>query len=186
MKKIMILGSGFTVGPDGSPLPNRAGRERLDRALRHNNEMGGRALILCSGGYAGAAENMDEPPLRLREAYAMADYLMRNGISSDMIELETESTSTVTNFTYSLREGLILPNDGPISVVTHPYHMRRAKLITGKLDLELEPVPTDEQDEKRREQVLFRLYQMALLGANGVDELERRERVLLSLVAKRR
>lgn len=187
LDKVMILGTGFLVDPDMNMHPTLRGAERLNRALEYYHDIGGRAVLLCSGGYSGARAYIDgTPPSHLREAYVMADYLMSEGnVPHAQIEVEPNSTSTVTNFTYAMRDGLLVPQDygreSPLGVVTHPYHMNRAAFIAEKLGLTIQAIPTDEEDNKWRERRLLNEYRIALLGAHGVEAVEQRERVMATL-----
>lgn len=100
-------------------------KERLDTAL-HLYRDGLAPQLIVSGG-----QGSDEPTA---EARAMSDYLVARGISSQSIQLDEQSYSTVEN----LRNSLLIMGQsgfGNAVIVTSDYHVLRADLIAHRLGL---------------------------------------------------
>ena len=184
--QVMILGSGVDI--ENSRLTIWS-EQRVDRAAEYFYEQRARfmakdAIIVCTGGYGGLALGMAAPDESLRESRLMADYLLNAGIPHELIAEEPDSTSTLTNLLNTLEMGLIKQvdiNEGnPLGIVTHPHHVKRFKLFADRLGLKpLQPIPTREQDNAKRE-TMFRLgYRVLLLGAGSDhDRLRAREHSL--------
>ena len=85
---ILILGAGIFTETVTPMLASR-----LDRALKIYKVQSHNCNILVSGG-----QGPDEP---ISEALAMKNYLMKCGVSSSSILMESQSSSTYENFLYS-------------------------------------------------------------------------------------
>lgn len=117
---IIVLGA--RVYPDRL---STALKERLDTALQIYQD-GLASQLIVSG-----AQGPDEP---MAEAHAMRDYLVARGISSQSIQLDERSYSTVEN----LRNSLVIMRQsgfGNAVVVTSDYHVLRVDLIARQLGL---------------------------------------------------
>ena len=90
---ILILGAGIFTETVTPMLASR-----LDRALKIYKVQSHNCNILVSGG-----QGPDEP---ISEALAMKNYLMKCGVSSSSILMESQSSSTYENF-YILNLSLI-------------------------------------------------------------------------------
>ena len=191
--EVMILGGGLDRQQGQLISLSRHSMERTSRFLRYYHENrrafdSATAFALCSGGYALLADRTEAPDDGSREAVLMADELMHGCVPASKIRIEDESYSTVTNFTYSIKKGLLsvgdYQNDHQLGVVTHPDHFRRVSDFTHRLAIpqsHIEPI-LSESELGGRERALRYLYRGALLGAVGVEAVERREWLLSQLL----
>lgn len=126
---LVVLGAGVN-----GTVPSRSLRERLDAALAYL-EAHPDAVAIVSGGQ-GAGED-------ITEAQCMYNYLTAKGISPDRIWMEPEATNTLENLRFSLNLIQERRNIRPekIAIVSSEYHLHRAKLFAGWLDLEPELIP---------------------------------------------
>ena len=73
----------------------------------------------------------------------MFDYLVSHGIDPDRVWMEAQATNTLENLRFSL--DLIEENHGSrpdrIAIVSSEYHLHRAGIFAGWLNLEAELVP---------------------------------------------
>jgi uncharacterized SAM-binding protein YcdF (DUF218 family) len=196
--EVILLGSGMEPTSDGGVRLNEGGFERADRFLAYYTEnrpafRASDAQVICSGGYAllGAGVERPENPGE-REGILTADYLVNNGVSHRLIRVESESTSTLTNFANSIDLGYVTPSDYDadrrLGVVSHPYHLKRAVMLARKLGWAkdgLAPIATPEWDNRTREFVLRSAYRALLLGAPK-DKLREREHLPERVLAKLR
>jgi uncharacterized SAM-binding protein YcdF (DUF218 family) len=120
---MIILGAGLKGETPSKTLVSRleAGKVVLDA----NKEL----PVVVSGGQ-GEGEVIPE-------AEAMGRYLMENGISEDRIMYEKTSTTTYENLRNS-REVLEQQGmeDPKVLIVTSDYHVVRAEMIAGDLDMD--------------------------------------------------
>ncbi|MGW1123645.1 YdcF family protein [Streptomyces sp. NPDC002526] len=113
---VVVLGSGLIGGTTVPPL--LAGR--LDRARKEHARLsrkGRRPVLLTSGGQG--------PDEKVPESHAMADYLVAQGFSADLIQREDRSTTTDENLAFS---GELMERQNPdyrCVVVTNNYHVFR-------------------------------------------------------------
>lgn len=114
-KAVVVLGAGLHGDEISDTL-----RRRLDTALDYHKQNPD-ALIVVSGGQG--------PQESVTEAWAMAQYLQKHGISEDQILLEDRSDSTETNFRYSAdvlqQAGVDIEQDA-ICFITNNFHCYRA------------------------------------------------------------
>ena len=121
------------AGVNGT-APSLSLRERMDAALAYLTEHP-EAVAIVSGGQ-GAGED-------ITEAQCMYDYLTAKGISPDRIWMEPKATNTLENLRFSLDLIQERHNIRPekIAIVSSEYHLHRAKLFAGWLELEPELIP---------------------------------------------
>lgn len=184
--EVMLLGGG-AESIDGQSQLSAPSSQRVDRFLSYYEAnksafTSKEAFVLCSGGYALLASGVDAPAYENREGVLMADELVRSGVPSAIIEVEAESYSTVTNFTHSIEQGVLVPEryqEGvSLGIITHPDHMLRVVNIARQLGiLNIEQLAT-EHDLGGQEKILRFLYKAALLGAHDPKTLENREWLL--------
>lgn len=119
---IIVLGAAVQ-----GDVPSRSLADRLNTAVKYHKE-NPEAVIVVSGG-KGPQENVTE-------AYAMEQYLIKNGVSKDKIIKEENATSTYENFLYS-KEILDknLEAGYKVSFVSNEYHIYRARGIAKKIGL---------------------------------------------------
>lgn len=115
-------------------VPSRSLRERLD-ATKDYLTAHPDAVAIVSGGQGSGEE--------ITEARCMYDYLTSHGIDPDRVWMESEATNTLENLRFSL--DLIEENHGSrpdrIAIVSSEYHLHRAGIFAGWLNLEAELVP---------------------------------------------
>jgi uncharacterized SAM-binding protein YcdF (DUF218 family) len=119
---IIVLGAAVQ-----GDIPSRSLADRLNTAIKYHKE-NPEAVIVVSGG-KGPQENVTE-------AYAMEQFLIKNGVSKDKIIKEEKATSTYENFLYS-KEILDknLEAGYKVSFVSNEYHIYRARGIAKKIGL---------------------------------------------------
>ncbi|BFL77776.1 YdcF family protein [Staphylococcus hominis] len=122
---ILILGAGIF---NETVTPMLA--SRLDRALEIYKVQSHNCNILVSGG-----QGPDEP---ISEALAMKNYLIKCGVSSSSILMESQSSSTYENFLYSKSFiNTSFENVPSILCVTSQFHILRALRFAQKLNIKI-------------------------------------------------
>lgn len=122
---ILILGAGIFTETVTPMLASR-----LDRALKIYKVQSHNCNILVSGG-----QGPDEP---ISEALAMKNYLMKCGVSSSSILMESQSSSTYENFLYSkFFINTSFENVPSILCVTSQFHILRALRFAQKLNIKV-------------------------------------------------
>ncbi|WP_434793703.1 hypothetical protein TPDSL_37380 [Terrisporobacter petrolearius] len=124
MDTMIVLGA--KVNKDGV---SKTLKQRLDKAIEYYNE-NKLINIIVSGG-----QGKDEV---MSEAWAMKNYLVKNGVNEDNIILENKATTTLENIMFSkeIMEDLNLENKALI--VTSDYHLFRSRFIASILGVENE------------------------------------------------
>lgn len=122
--EIMII-LGCQVMPTGFPSQSLA--DRLDKALEYWQE-NPTITIIVSGG-----QGDNEPTT---EAFAMANYLIQEGVDPQQIYQEGQSRNTHQNLSFSFflmeelkEEGLISDVFGDILIVSSGFHLTRAQML---------------------------------------------------------
>lgn len=184
--RVMILGGGLEIDGDRARL-SAVSAQRVGRAIKyytaHRNHFASReaeSWLLCSGGYPGLADGMTAPQDSEREGNLMRQALRAEGVHDRLIRVETNSASTVENFLFSRRDGLLLPDDfgaeNPLGLVTHPQHMRRAVRVAAAVGIRaVQRIATEQPDSMARELVLRTLITG---GTRNVERMRRREQFL--------
>ena len=122
---ILILGAGIFTETVTPMLASR-----LDRALEIYKVQSHNCNILVSGG-----QGPDEP---ISEALAMKNYLMKCGVSSSSILMESQSSSTYENFLYYKSFiNTSFENVPNILCVTSQFHILRALRLAQKLNINI-------------------------------------------------
>jgi uncharacterized SAM-binding protein YcdF (DUF218 family) len=105
-----------------------------------NQEASNLNIILSGKEYGFNAAN-----LKITEAELMRDYLIKKGIPTEDMYLETEALDTLGNMAFS-REIVDNLNSKEINIITDAFHMKRsmwaAKRIFGN-NYEINPLPTN-------------------------------------------
>lgn len=126
---LIVLGAGVN-----GTVPSRSLQERIDRAhdylTKHPD-----AIAVVSGGQGPGEE--------ISEAQCMFDALTAAGIDPDRVWMEDQATKTLENLEYSLDliEGKTGTRPDQVAIVSSEYHLHRASIFAGWLDLEAELVP---------------------------------------------
>lgn len=184
-RQAMIFGGGtihheeaVDLSPVSTQRVNHFLKEHYDNPRRFTDKS---SYVVCTGGYGLLAAGVEAPLQQdWREGRLMADVLVQNGFPSSKIKVEDESISTLTNWTYSLRGGLVDPEnfdvENLLGLVSHPHHLYRIEDIGRRLGFKhTERIPTPEKDSQLKELVLRALYLSSLVGASTAEALEPRE-----------
>ncbi len=119
---VIVLGCGLRA--DGVTI-SLSLEERLLSAIEYSKE-NPEAIIVVSGGQ-GSNENVSE-------SFAMKEFLVENGVSSEKVIMENKSTSTFENFEFSKE---ILDNyfnsEYKTAFITNDYHIFRASFTAKKV-----------------------------------------------------
>ena len=92
-------------------------KHRLDKAVEYHKK-NPKALIVVTGGQG--------PQEDVTEAYAMEQYLIKNGVNPDVILKEEESTSTSENIKFSKKMlDKYFEKDYSVTVITNTFHIYR-------------------------------------------------------------
>lgn len=105
--------------------PSRALRKRLDRALVYAKENPDTCFILSGG--QGADEEISE-------ALCMYEYLKENGLEPERMILESKSTSTMENLTFSA--AFLDRTNQKIGILSNDFHIYRAMCLARTLGYE--------------------------------------------------
>lgn len=104
-------------------------KQRLDKAIEYYNE-NKHINIIVSGG-----QGEDEV---MTEAWAMKNYLVKNGVNEDNIILENKATTTLENIMFSKEIMKDLNLENKALIVTSDYHLFRGRFIASILGVENE------------------------------------------------
>lgn len=128
-RHLVVLGAGVN-----GTVPSRSLRERLDAAYDYLTTHPD-AVAIVSGGQGNGED--------ISEAQCMYDYLTGKGISPDRVWMEDKATNTLENLRFSLDviEGRTGVRPGKIGILSSEYHLHRAGIFAGWLELEAELVP---------------------------------------------
>ena len=127
---IIILGA--KVLRDGTL--SQALKGRVDKAIgfaKEQKEKSNKNVIFVPSGGQGRDE-------LISEAEAMKDYLVQNGINSEDIIIENESTNTLQNMRFSKQKINEINKDGKILFTTNDYHVFRSGIIANNEGIECE------------------------------------------------
>ncbi len=144
---LLVLGRGVRRYSDGWGLtPGSAARVRaaIGYAARHEDAFaraasrGARPLVVFSGGWAEASEGAAEPPDGSREGDLMLRAARAAGLDRHAgLVAETRSRSTLENLVHTVEDGLLAGRAftarDPLGIVTHPWHLPRARYLAGKV-----------------------------------------------------
>lgn len=126
---LVVLGAGVN-----GTVPSRSLRERLDAAYAYLTERPDSVAIVS--GCQGDGED-------ITEAQCMFNYLTDAGIPPERVWMEDKATNTLENLGYSLDiiESRTGTRPTKIAIVSSEYHLHRAGMFAGWLDIEAELVP---------------------------------------------
>lgn len=133
-------------------------------------QLGREAVLLVSGGYAVLAEGVASEGVE-PIAPQMIDIIAGKGVPREVILCEATSISTIENFTNSIKQGLLRPEDyspeRPLPLLTDPTHMARARWMASVLGLHTMPESPQYPISPRE-----RFVQSALTAAYGALTLD--------------
>lgn len=122
---MIVLGA--KVKPGG--IPSLSLKNRLEEAVKYLKKYP-RVKVIVSG---GKGEDEDRT-----EASVMLKYLQDNGIETNRIVVEDQSTSTYENLLFSKE---LLPKETKkITIVSNDFHLKRAKYLAESLGFEVDVV----------------------------------------------
>lgn len=126
---LIVLGAGVN-----GTVPSRSLRERLDASYDYLMKYP-EAVAIVSGGQ-GYGED-------ITEAQCMFEYLTKKGIAPDRVWQEPKASNTLENLRFSL--DIIEEHTGKrptdVAIVSSEYHLHRAGIFAGWLDLNAALVP---------------------------------------------
>lgn len=122
---VIVLGA--KVKPGG--VPSLSLKNRLEEAVKYLNKYP-HVKVIVSGGQ-GADEDRTE-------ASVMLKYLQDNGIDTNRILVEDQSTSTYENLLFS--KELLPTGTKRITIVSNDFHLKRAKYLAETLDFDVDVV----------------------------------------------
>ena len=195
--RIIVFGGGTVLDESGHAQLHPASVERAERAINYYNDnkelfikgsLGDDAFILCTGGYGLLSAGVEKPKESDREAVLTADYLIsKGGIPKEVILLEKESTSTLTNWTRSLEiysdilSANLFDETNRLGLISHPYHLMRVVYLAEKLGYTrgiIEEIPTIQIDNQSYENQVLAVYKRYLTDTHTPLEMEEKERDL--------
>ncbi|MFJ6209023.1 YdcF family protein [Lysinibacillus sp. NPDC092081] len=122
---MIVLGA--KVNPGG--VPSLSLKNRLEEAVKYLNKYP-HVKVIVSGGQ-GADEDRTE-------ASVMLKYLQDNGIDTNRILVENQSTSTYENLLFS--KELLPKGTKEITILSNDFHLKRAKYLAESLGFEVDVV----------------------------------------------
>lgn len=193
----MVFGGGTVLEANGNVRLHQASIDRAERTIDYYNTnkelfvgkiLAHKAFILCTGGYGLLSAGIEERDACDREAVLMANYLIGKGhIPKEIILLEQESTSTLTNWTRSLDlypdelDAGLFSQTEQLGLVSHPCHLERVVYLAEKLGYSrdfLERIPTVQTDSQNYESHVLAAYKEYLGDTEDPLDMEERERSL--------
>jgi hypothetical protein len=157
-----------------------------------------RAVVVFSGGWAGAAKGMEAPPEQFREGalmFELATALQINGRDFSRYAdsyIEIESDSTLENILRTKEAGYlhadVFSSGDPLGIVAHRDHQRRIEYfackvfgLSGESTLRIHADGPDPTGGILSEKMLFAFTKLAFLGATSNSSLRRRQRFVLTI-----
>lgn len=195
--RIIVFGGGTVLGEDGRVCLHETSTQRAERTIEYFNthkalfgEGAGtnKPFILCTGGYGLLSAGIEGRDPNDREAVIMANYLVTKGnIPKEIILLEQESTSTLTNWTKSIKlfkdklDARLFNQTNPLGLISHPHHLKRVVYLAVQLGYDrakLELIPTTQVDNENYERHVLAAYKEYLSGVSNPQAMEAKERDL--------
>ncbi|MGE7997886.1 YdcF family protein [Lysinibacillus sp. NPDC093190] len=122
---MIVLGAKVKLGG----IPSLSLKNRLEEAVKYLNKYP-HVKVIVSGGQ-GADEDRTE-------ASVMLKYLQDNGIDTNRILVEDQSTSTYENLLFS--KELLPKGTKKITILSNDFHLKRAKYLAESLGFEADVV----------------------------------------------
>jgi DUF218 domain-containing protein len=180
---------GWTLTP-GSMARVRAATDYVGRHAAALHGVGVRPLVVFTGGWAEASEGAAAPPDGSREGDLMLRAARDAGLDrhADLVA-ETRSRSTLENLLHTVEDGLLAGRTfdaaHPLGLVTHAWHLPRARYLAGKVlglrGAALVDVPAFGGDPRLiAERLAHVAVRLVFLGTRDKAGLLRRERRLVA------
>ncbi|MDF2556590.1 MAG: hypothetical protein K0R71_418 [Bacillales bacterium] len=116
----------IVLGAKVKPLgPSLSLQNRIDAAVKYLKK-NPQTVVVATGG-----QGDDE---HIAEAFAIKEDLIKQGINESRIVVEDKSTSTMENFTFSMKK--VNLSNKKIAIVTNDFHIFRSVKMAQKLGLE--------------------------------------------------
>ena len=132
---LVVFGGGLQKSLGGYEL-SPLSMARVQTAANHVARAGAKPLIIFTGGWAEAARGDPEPPPGNREA----DLMLRHAQALDLdaratLIAESTSRSTLENLLHiaGLLDGQHFDAAHPLGLVSHAWHLPRARFLAGKV-----------------------------------------------------
>ncbi len=192
---LLVLGRGVRcVDGHWALTPGSVARVRAatEYAARHAAAFAhpdARPLVVFSGGWAEACEGAAAPPAGRREGDLMLRAARAAGLDRHAaLVAETRSRSTLENLLHTVQDGLLAGRTfdarHPLGLVTHPWHLPRARYLAGKVlglrGAALLDVPATGGETRTAERLTHLAARLCFLGARDAAALLRRERRLVA------
>lgn len=103
-------------------------KRRLDRTIELN-KMYNVPIICCGGGTYHKPPYINKSGFVIHESTECVNYLIQNGINSNIIFREWSSYDTIANAFFSLTNHIFCRNWKNIAIVTSEFHIERTKEI---------------------------------------------------------
>ncbi|WP_250038143.1 YdcF family protein [Paractinoplanes maris] len=129
---LLVLGNGLVPAPSGFAL-SAGSLARVRAAVSYPYV----ERVVFSGGWEQARSGAAEPPPGCREADLMRGAAVGLGLDPGVARVESRSRSTLENLLHvqadGLLDGLGLGPARPLGLVTHAWHLPRARFLAGKV-----------------------------------------------------
>ncbi|MBL7253772.1 YdcF family protein [Paractinoplanes lichenicola] len=179
---LLVLGNGLAAG-ELSP----GSLARVRAAVAHPPV----ERIILAGGWEQARSGAPEPPEGCREGDLMRQVALDAGVDAGLLRMECRSRSTLENLLNVVADGLLdglsLGPSRPLGLVTHAWHLPRARYLALKV-LGLPPRALVDVPVPGRgslvEQGLFTASRLWFFGVKDPAVLLRRERRMVTMLRR--
>ena len=179
---LLVLGNGLTPGHELSAGSLARVRAAVDYAPT--------GRVVFTGGWEQVRSGAPEPPYGCREADLMRQAALALGLDVD-VRVECRSRSTLENFLHvasdGLLDGLVFTPSRPLGLVTHRWHLPRARYLAGKVlglpGSALLDVPAG-GPVRLSEYAVRAASRLVFLGAGDPATLLRRERRVVTMLRR--
>ncbi|WP_250006076.1 YdcF family protein [Actinoplanes sp. M2I2] len=185
---LLVLGNGLVPSPSGFTL-SAGSLARVRAAVSH--PYGER--VVFSGGWEQARSGAAEPPPGCREADLMRAAAVGLGLDPAVVRVECRSRSTLENLLHvradGLLDGLRLGPERPLGLVTHAWHLPRARYLAAKVlglrgDALLDVPAAGRPGGGFFEYGIRAASRLCFLGVRDPDVLLRRERRMVAMMRR--
>lgn len=201
-KHIIVFGRGLDINGSKTKL-STASEGRVDAFLNYvvsnaDTFKIAPGIVIFSGGYAGASENIKAPDYKFREANLMFERIKDAAIEgrplSDYVKIytEVESISTLENVLNIHENGylkdIVFSTKNPLGLVTHDSHFPRIEYfihkilgLSGDQTLLIKATNKDRTVSIIPESLMYYITYITFFGAHRQLTLRRRERFMIRI-----